>query len=392
MKTTSKTNNTTIKKTRRRTAPVTSKVSLTQVPLLRTFRLVEYKHTGKIIHHRHTSHLALIIILFIVGFFLYASSSIVRAEQLARSGQVSIDAVVPGPAPVVGATIVSPANGGNVTEKTTIDVSGTCAPGTFVVIQNNQQLAGSTVCTDAGIFLIQLQLRPGANALSALNYDNLNQTGPVTPTINLSLSVPKFDSNQLQMANASAGVKLPANPSIVAGLSPKTSTPSPSCIIPEANNLPSGSALQVAVVCVPRFTQLHQQSELGVTAWGGTGPYALSVDWGDGSENTLKSLEDPGTNVVKFSYTKPGIHEISVKLTDKVGAVASVQTAVQTPSAVTQTPLAAMTGSIFNTSWFETPVPLYLMAVAITLGFWGGDIFDRNYGASKPRPRARKIA
>ena len=35
---------------------------------------------------------------------------------------------------------------------------------------------------------------------------------------------------------------------------------------------------------------------------------------------------------------------------------------------------------IAGVEWFNTPVPFYLLAVAVTLGFWGGDLFDRNFG------------
>ncbi len=42
-----------------------------------------------------------------------------------------------------------------------------------------------------------------------------------------------------------------------------------------------------------------------------------------------------------------------------------------------------LTGSVgsIQTSLVDSTVPLYLIAVAITLGFWGGDIFDRHFGA-----------
>jgi len=43
-----------------------------------------------------------------------------------------------------------------------------------------------------------------------------------------------------------------------------------------------------------------------------------------------------------------------------------------------------------NLAWLMTPVPLYILAVAITLGFWGGDIFNRNFGANKHHQRYRR--
>lgn len=60
---------------------------------LRHFRLVEHKHTGKLIHYWHTSHLALVMILIFIGFFLLIGDNAVRA--IADSGSVSISATVP---------------------------------------------------------------------------------------------------------------------------------------------------------------------------------------------------------------------------------------------------------------------------------------------------------
>ncbi|HUC96726.1 MAG TPA: hypothetical protein VMR16_03640, partial [Candidatus Saccharimonadales bacterium] len=61
-------------------------------------------------------------------------------------------------------------------------------------------------------------------------------------------------------------------------------------------------------------------------------------------------------------------------------------------SGETKTPIAALTDDILHTSWFKTPVPLYIMAVALTLGFWGGDIFNRRFGAGKHLRRTKKAA
>jgi len=66
-------------------------------PAARAVAFVSIKHTGKLIHHRHTSHLALIIILIIVGFFLLISNNVVRAQSDSES--VLINAIVPGLAP-----------------------------------------------------------------------------------------------------------------------------------------------------------------------------------------------------------------------------------------------------------------------------------------------------
>ncbi|MBC7869044.1 hypothetical protein H7X69_02610, partial [Candidatus Saccharibacteria bacterium] len=332
----------------------------------------------------HTSHVTLVGLLLVVGIFMYVSAGFARV-QAEQSGTVPIGAIVPGPAPTVGATITSPINGVNMTNQQTIEVTGTCAPGTFVVVQNNKQLVGSTVCTDAGIFLLQIQLQTGVNVLSALNYDNLDQPGPSTPLVSINLVTTSAAIRPLQPLSSVLPVVLPSNPSIIPGVTPEVS----SCDTQKKPSLPVGGEHQVAIVCVPRFIQANTQYTLGFWVWGGLPPYAASVHLGEGADDVLLSIANPGVKTVKFSYVDAGTYTIIVNTTDKNGNKATVQTAVQV-SGETRTPLAVLTNDLIGGSWFKTPVPLYLVAVAITLGFWGGDIFDRNFGASKRHPRARK--
>jgi len=95
MKTQPKTKNIKKQRTSRRTRPASRAVALVHVKRvgIHHFRLVEHKHTGKLIHLHHTSHLALIVILIFIGFFLLISDNVVRATT--DSGQVTINAIVP---------------------------------------------------------------------------------------------------------------------------------------------------------------------------------------------------------------------------------------------------------------------------------------------------------
>lgn len=373
------------KKANKRTKSPARSVSLVQTthPVLRHFRLVDHKHTGKLIHHRHTSHAALVGLLLLVGIFMFISAGFARVQ--AEAGAVSIGVTVPGPAPTVGAAITSPVDGTSVTDQQAIEVTGTCAPGTFVVVQNNNELAGSTVCTDAGIFILRIQLQTGTNVLSALNYDNLNQPGPNTTLVSVNLVTTSTVAQPLQPLSSTLPIVLPSNPSIVPGVAPEVS----SCDSQKGPSLPVGGEHRVAIICAPRFIQANQQYTLGFLVWGGVPPYAAEVDLGDGADGTLLSIDNPGAKIVKFSYASAGVHTIVINTTDKNGRKATVQTAVQA-TGETKTPLTVLANNLIGTSWFKTPVPLYLVAVAITLGFWGGDIFDRNFGASKPVHRVRK--
>jgi hypothetical protein len=352
----------------------------------RHFRLVEHKHTGKFIHHRHTSHVVLVGMLLMVGFFLYMSESVALAETSA--GSVSVSVIVPGPAPTVGATITMPTDGISVVDQKTIEVSGTCLEESFVTILNNGRLAGSTVCTSAGTFMLQIELQLGKNVLSSFNYDNLNQPGPDTQpvTINATQSSGATEEEVIITPTDSEPI-LPINPSLIPGLDSNIS----SCDDYEVGNLPIGGEPKIEVVCVPRLFMPKLEQVLGVLVWGGSPPYAISVDWGNGSGSTLLSLPAQGYKKVTFSYAVAGNYKIAFKLKDADNKEAIVQTAVQV-NGESKTPFVAFADDIINKSWFETPVPLYATTIVLTLGFWGGEIFNRSFGSGKPRRRARKVA
>jgi len=362
---------------------------------LKHFRLVENKHSFKLIHFRHTSHLALIGILLFVGFFLFASSVFVNSETNGVS--VSVGVIVPGPPPTIGAVITSPLDGESYTDKNTTEVSGTCSPETFVVIKDNALIAGSTACTTAGIFVLNIQLTVGKNMLTALNYDNINQVGPSTPavTVNAVKTVPTASDTFVPI--------LPSNPSVIPGLS---SSVSDDCNNYNPGNLPTGGEPHVAAVCVPRLFTPKINQVLGIIVWGGAPPYALSINFSsDKNDVKLVSLSKPGYITQSFNYEFPGTYKIDFKVTDNKGESAIVQTAVQvngtpvsgagssaTDDSSKSNPVSRVAKEILNSSWFQSPVPFYLLAVAITLGFWGGDIFDRKWGSGKFNSRNRRAA
>lgn len=359
-------------------------------PILRHLKFAEHKHTGKLIHHRHTSHLALMIILFFVGIFLFVSASITQAGalEITKNGTISVGAIVPGPPPSEGAVITSPADGLELTDQYTIEVSGTCVLDTFVVVSNNGQLVGSTYCTAEGVFDLEVQLQLGDNILSALNYDSFSQAGPETQPVTVYVIrtvVTPTPTPPAEPTPAPTPVPLPENPSIIPGID----SDAQECDTYKTGNLPTGGEPHIQVVCVPRLFSPGLEQVLGIVVWGGTPPYAVSANWFGGSGDTLLSIPSPGYHKLKFSYSVAGNYRIAFKLKDAGNKTAITETAVQI-SGGTKTPIAVITDDILHKSWFETPVPLYVMAVALTLGFWGGDIFERKFGLEKTRRKTRK--
>ncbi len=361
-------------------------------PIVRHFRLIGHKYTFKLVHHRHTSHVGLVLVLALVGFFIYTSEGLVQAQTNSQS--ILVGAIVPGPAPSTGAAITSPSDGANLTGQNIINIKGSCQVNTFVIVRDNNLTIGSTNCTEAGVFSLQAQLQYGKNMLSAKNYDNLNQPGPDTPQITVNLTETNGlveTTKPVEIIPLSVLQVIPDNPSIITGVSKLSD-----CSDYNPGNLPTGGEPHVSIVCVPRLFLPGITHSLGLIVWGGQPPYALSINWGKEStdesteqsiekkEDTLLSLTAPGYKLVNFDYVVPDTYRVQVKVKDNNNQDAIIQTAIQVNGESTKTTTTTSTNivnNILNDPWFKTPVPFYLLAVAITFGFWGGDLFDRKFGS-----------
>lgn len=368
-------------------------------PLLRHLKLVDKQHTYKLIHHRHTSHLALIIILVFVGVFLFVNQSFVLAQQIIGKGSVSVGVIVPGPPPTVGATILSPVDGA-VIKSMTVSVSGSCSAVTLVVVFNNSLAMGSTICTSEGIFSLSIQLKIGYNALQAMNYDNINQAGPATPIaiVKVEQVAIEPDTNIPTVPVVPVAAKpVPAekleNPAIIPALTPSKRL----CDDYDGKvSTSTGGPLEVAVVCIVRGLQLGQQSAIGLTINGGQPPYAINVDLGHDQalkqEDVLISVADPGYKAVPVMYSEPGQYTVKVKAKDIIGHTAITQMIVEVNGITGLNTFASIKDTVFDTAWLQTLVPIYLLVLVLTLGFWVGDVFDRRFGISKLRKNQHKTA
>lgn len=97
----------------------------------------------------------------------------------------------------------------------------------------------------------------------------------------------------------------------------------------------------------------------------------------------LISMAEPGYKTVSVNYAVPNVYKVMFRLKDNSDKESLVETAIQVSGTTDITTGSAMIENIIEFGWFETPVPFYLLAVAVTLGFWGGDIFDRRFGSGK---------
>ena len=148
-----------------------------------------------------------------------------EAVTVSQNGTQTITAIVPGPPPSTPAVITTPS--GNITVNVTpLVIRGTCGPGLIVRVFNNNQLIGTASCQLDGTFVINITLPIGTNVLTALNYDTLDQAGPASPAVIVTVLEPNPTGNQASLPPSkpanSAQNNTPQNE-----LKPETEKPAP---------------------------------------------------------------------------------------------------------------------------------------------------------------------
>lgn len=198
--------------------------------------------------------------------------------QNPQNGSVGFQGTISAPPPTTGATISLPQNGQSFRE-IPINVSGICPKGLLVKLFKNNVFSGSQQC-DSGSFSIQIDLFTGTNELVARVYDNLDQPGPDSNTVTVS-----FNDNRQG----------------------------------------AGSRVTLTSDYAKRGANPGESLDWPIILSGGEGPYAISVDWGDGKAPDLKSQQFPGTFTVSHVYDTAGVYNIIIKATDKNGTSAFLQ-------------------------------------------------------------------
>jgi hypothetical protein len=218
-------------------------------------------------------------LLLTMVFALPAAAITPLPEPDPAPGSYGLEATKPQPPPKRGATITTPGNGSSFSNSP-IAVSGICPNDLLVQIYNNGVMVGSVMCK-RGSFSIRVSLFPGKNELSAIVYDNLDQAGPTSKKVTVNYRDTDF---------AAFG---------------------------EAITLTSSYGRRSA----PAGRSLSWPLQLS----GGTGPYAFSIDWGDGSDSELKSQALAGLVTISHAYERAGIYQVNIVVTDSNGVTAFLQ-------------------------------------------------------------------
>ncbi|MBA3757483.1 hypothetical protein H0X09_01295 [Candidatus Saccharibacteria bacterium] len=269
-------------------------------------------------------------ILSLLGYFLllvffFVNTSYSHAQTQQQSDSVGIEGRVPSDPPSQAPVITVPSNGQTFSQSP-ITIAGLCARGYLVEVFKNGVFAGSVECVD-GSFSLQIDLFDGRNDIIARLYDALNQAGP--------------DSNTITVTYNSS---LP-------GSGPKVFI-----------------TTSFAKRGAPPGTTLTWPLSLS----GGTGPYAVSVDWGDKSSPDLISRPGVGDFVIEHIYTQAGTYNVIIKVTDANGDTAYLQVVgvgngpIQQANSDTKIPQADKVERVIL--WWPFILTLLLTIVAFWLG------------------------
>ena len=263
-----------------------------------------------------------------------------------QANSVSLSGTMPGPAPKIAATIVSPIEGQHI-GTTPVTISGTCPSGTLVELYKNDIFAGSTVCNADGRYSLDVDLLIGKNTLVSRVYDNLNQPGPDSQPITVYYDALPPQSAALAPLNFGGAPLLLNTDAVYRGVFP-------------------GQALNIPIDIL-----------------GGTPPYAVNIQWGD-STNKVIPRNDNITFTAGHTYRSPGTYQITLQASDSQGRVAFLTVAAIVNG---QRSIAATNAAYNNPSVVSKLLilwPLYTSLIAIVISFWLGERREKKLIANHP--------
>lgn len=248
-----------------------------------------------------------------------------------QSGSTGLTGSIASEPPTRGATITTPTNG-QTFNNLPITVSGLCPSGLLVKIFDNNVFMGSVMCVN-GSYSIQIDLFSGRNDLVARVYDALDQAGPDSNIVTVNFNDSQFNPGGGELLTLTSDfARRGANP---------------------------GETLVWPIILS-----------------GGTGPYAISIDWGDNKPMDLMSLQFPGEFDIKHIYDTAGTYTITIKAVDKNGLTAYLQLVATANGAVSadaqddkDTPSII---TVTKVLW----LPAALMLPMIALSFWLGRRYE----------------
>lgn len=281
-------------------------------------------------HCRRTLVSTFVFAGLLVYLLFWLPAPIVGAQTTVenpQAGSVGVQGKIPSAPPTRGATITTPGNG-QVFNRAPITVAGLCPKGLLVKVFANNVFVGSVQC-ETGSYSLLVDLFSGENDLVARVYDAFDQAGPDSNIVKVTFNDAQFN--------------------------------------------PFGySLLSLTSPYAQRGANPGQVLTWPVILSGGTGPYAISIDWGDNKAADLISQQFAGTIELKHVYDSAGVYRVIVKATDKNGLSAYLQLVAVANGAVTSnTADNDQDGDrtvVTEILWIPAAVSIVLVFIAFWLG------------------------
>ncbi|HET7827695.1 MAG TPA: PKD domain-containing protein [Candidatus Saccharimonadales bacterium] len=261
----------------------------------------------------------------LISLSLLSASVAAGSPPGPQSSSTGVEATISAPPPTQAATIAVPQTGQTFSQ-IPITVSGLCPSSTLVEIYKNNVFAGAVDCTN-GSYSLQIDLFDGRNDLVARVYDALNQSGPDSATVTVTFSSP-----------------LPSN----------------------------GPRISLTTQYAKRGAAPGSILSWPITLSGGTGPYAISVDWGDKTDPDLISQNQPGDLTLQHTYAQAGVYKVTVKASDSQGNAAFLQLVGIGNGKIQQSVGSAGSGILTNQKTKILWLPILLLAGLSLLAYWLG--------------------
>lgn len=322
-------------------------------------------HTGRLLPHAHTSYPALAMIVLCVGVLMGGLSQVSNA---APPNDIVVSARLPGPAPTMAATIDSPADGARFTAKPII-VSGSCPTNTYVELIRNGVTSGVAICQADLTYSLSTDLFSGANSLQAQVYNTTDVPGPISSTVTVYYDPP------IPLTSGQPKTSQPPAPSGSTSTPPRPSGSTPAAPVPPL-------LLQTNFSFTGHYVGDPASFQFSVN--GGQSPYAINVDWGDGTTKLI-TIEKSGTFTVDHVYEKAGGYANSYTIKISAADVDGNETLLQIITQVTDKPTAQGIGKTGESGGlgllpkFDGELitrliwSAYTMVLLMVLSFWLGE-------------------
>jgi len=284
-----------------------------------TLHLQHRSHTGKVLHHTHTSYRALAVILTLSGLFIVGLNiaSHVAADTFGVSAMVGV------PVPSSAPSISTPASGTAIAGPGIL-VTGSCplvTPQVVIEVSVDGNPAGTSACDSNNDFTVSISMTPGQHMVAARSLTMSNQKGPSSHPIIVTTS-----------ADLSSVVPITANSPFIYAAGRTITWAGLIGAVNDANN------------------------------------HYVHIDWGDNSQSNY--VEKTGAQSFSHTYATLGSHNIALTAYDSSTTSRSEQFAEAGFTSASFPQAAESTTPIVNTRTVAGLYGLYLSAVCVTVLIW----------------------